>query len=119
MSNLKIWNRVPDGSVLEVWVESDEEAPLSAGARLLDDQGEELEWKDPDLRPGPATHVLEKPKSYVVRLRVFFAGEGEGVIRARIVKPDESIHGDPYSYLVTGNAGDVVRATIVVVTLKT
>jgi hypothetical protein len=101
MSNLKIWNRVQDQSVLEVWVEADDGAPLVASARLLDDLGNQQQWSDGDLRPGPATHTLRVPLGYVVRLRVFFGGNGKVTLRSRIVKPDGSTHGDSYSYAVT------------------
>ena len=115
MSSLKIWIRVPDKTDLELWVESADDKWVS-GARLIDDQGNEQQWSDTDLHPGPATKRIRSPRSWTARVAVSFTGKATATIRARLVKQNGDVHGKPYAYKVSGNSGDVGRATIIAIT---
>jgi hypothetical protein len=122
MGNLQIWNRVPDRSTFELAVTGDGPAAKQtfvASARLLVDNGAEEQWVDADLHPGPKTKRLASPRSYVVRIAVFFSGQATATIQARILKPDGSVHANPYTFAVSGKNGDTQRATILIVTQKT
>ena len=121
MGCIKLWQTVPDGSHLELWVEPEEDSgdhPWSSRARALDDQGTEEIFDDSELTPGPAELPLSTPRIYDVRLRVVMGGDGEGTIRARIVKPGGSVFGSEFACPFEGGAGDVHRASIGVKTLQ-
>lgn len=121
MSNYGGWIRVPDNSTLEMWMDPGshgEEYPWTSRVRILDDQGNERIYDDHELTPGPAVHTIHQPRVYSGRLRVVFAAEGRGVFHARIVKPDGSVFGNPFTMVLEGGAGDVVRGTLNIVTLR-
>ena len=119
MSAYKLWTKVPNGSRLEVSLDSEDEE-FVGGARLVDDQGVEEPWTHEQLHPGPMPRKLSVPRVYTVRVRVAFTGKETATveIKARIVKQDGANHGDPYSYTVSGKNEDIERATIVIATLK-
>jgi hypothetical protein len=121
MSNLKIWMRVPDRSTLEMWVdplEHGEEYPWTSGARIVDGQGNEREVFDGELTPGKATEPIQRPEVDAVRFAAGLTGTADGMFHARILRPDGEVFGEEFTMPITGVNGDVVRATIGVVTLK-
>lgn len=121
MTNLKIWMRVPDGSTLEMWVdplEHGEEYPWASSARIVDGQGNERQVSDGELTPGKATEPIQRPKVYAVRFAAGLTGAADGTFHARILRPDGAVFGQEFTMPITGVNGDVVRATIGVVTLK-
>ena len=119
MSSIQIWGKVPDGSKLELSVETTTGKCVS-GARLRENDGTEEQWVDSQLNPGPKRKTLRSPRNYVVTVRVMFTGadQSAATISASITKPDGTTHSDPFNYEISGSKGDVERATILVQTLK-
>lgn len=117
-SSLHAWQNVPDGSKLELRLESD--GDFVGGARLVTDTGAEEQWSHTDLNPGPKRKTLKSPRDYVVRVRVAFVKPDvvSVTIIARIVKPDGNTHGTTYRHTVSGKREKVRRATIIVKTKK-
>lgn len=114
MANLKIWSRVPQGSTLELSAASPEET-FDVRARYVPTDGNSEVWLRPDLVPGPKRKRLTSTS--VVRLLVSFlsAEEQDVEVRARVVKPNGTVHGDPYRETFRGKGGDEpVRVTLVI-----
>ena len=118
MGSLKIWNQIPVGSKLELWVEEDGD-PFVSSARLVDEKSNELSWAHADLCPTPNPKKLNAGKSWTIRVRVGFTGaQASATINCRIVKPNGAVYGSAYAYTVTGKREDVVRAQIIAVVKK-
>lgn len=122
MGNLYLRGRIPDGSTMSISiVEGDGTPPNSfiGSARLLLEDGTEVIWDDPKIHPGPKTLKLVSPKNYTWRVRVEFpsAEVRTAVLHATITKPDGAIFSTPYEFEMEGSKGDIVRATIVAMTL--
>lgn len=119
MSNLRIWTGIPHGSRFELSVNPIPDASVVAGARILQGNGHEEQWTDPELQPGPKIfQPIRRKQVYSVRVRVQFLTAGQAEIRAVVRKPGGEPYGDPYVYRFNGEAGDVVRATIGLVGIK-
>jgi hypothetical protein len=116
MSRIKIWNRVPDRSRLEVAVDSP--ATITAKAFLTVSDGHEEDWPDASLRPGPKSLLLRTPKLYSVIVDLKFAAVATATVNAKIVKPDGAVYGDAHSVQVAGTAGEVKTVAIGVITLQ-
>jgi hypothetical protein len=123
MSNLFVKGKIPDGSKLSLSIEDGAgTAPGSfvANARLVADDGTEESWEDADIHPGPKnSRKLKSPKNYVWRIAVGFASPTAttAIIKAQVFKADGSPFGAGYTHEVSGQNGDVGRATIVAMTL--
>lgn len=123
MSNLFLKGKIPDGSKMSLSiVDGAGTAPGSfvTSARLVVDDGAEESWEDADIHPGPKnSKKLKSPKNYVWRIFVGFASPAAttAVINAQVFKPDGSPFGAAFSHEVSGQNGDVGRATIVAMTL--
>jgi hypothetical protein len=113
MSSIEQWANVPDQSVLELWVESEDEAFVSS-AGLRDRTGREKLWPHVDLCPGRATHVLSAAlERYDGELRTAFTGQlVNATFNVRIVKPDGTAHGQAHVRNVQGKSSDVEETTI-------
>jgi hypothetical protein len=121
-SNLRIWNRVPDKSKLEVSVVGDPQDPTNdqfvANAEVRVTGSPPAEWQDQSLRPGPKVEALKKPKGYNLTVRIAFAAKDSAQVQARVIKPDGSVYGKAYCYEIAGNAGDIATCDLIAVTVK-
>ncbi len=117
---LKIWTNIPDGSTLEVWLDSESDT-WAGSARLLTSRPtgsqQQEQWSHSQLSPGPKRKKLVAGRGYTVRLTVAFAGADPATVtmRSRVVKADGSTFGAPWGYRVRGKAGRVDRATVIAV----
>ena len=123
MSSLYLKNRIPDGSKLCISIVEGPDTPAGSfvgSARLVLEDGTEEIWDDATVQPGPKCKKLAAPKSYVWRVRVGFTSPTvtSAVINAVITKPDGSVFSDPYEETVTGQNGDIARATIIAITIQ-
>jgi hypothetical protein len=120
-SNLRIWNRVPDGSRLEVRVVGHVDDPkkdqfvANAEVEVTNDAKES--WTDDMLRPGPKTKKLVSPHGYNVKVRVAFAAKDSAQVQARVVKPDGTVYGKEYCRQIDGKANDISTCTLIAVTV--
>ena len=119
--NLRVWNRVPDGSRLEVSVvghpdPKDDQFVANAEARITNDVTEE--WTDEMLRPGPKKRKLASPRGYNVTVRVAFATADTAQVQSRVVKPDGSVFGKVHCHTMSGKAGDILACTLIAITQK-
>ncbi len=124
--NLKIWNRVPIGARLHLSVVDvaddggDDVAQRVIATARLRHSGPDEDWLDAEIHPGPKSMQLQDRCGLTVN--VAFAGAGQVQVKSWIDKDGnqdgENFHGDPYCFPVQGANGDVVTATIIVVTKK-
>lgn len=117
---LKIWVGIPDGSRMEVWLESTSSQWGGGGGLVVSHQdGTQTvsEWRHEQLHPGPVAVELKTGKGYTARVRVGFTGDTpvSVTIMARIVKPGGLVFGSEYAYVVSGRRNDVARSTIIAV----
>jgi hypothetical protein len=112
--SIKIWQQIVDSSTLELWLESVDGGFLGTAACIAD-SGAEEDWPHDQLVPGPKRKKLASPRMYATRIRVAFTAPAQTTvtIRARVVKPNGSVHADPYAYTVKGKKGTIRRATII------
>ena len=115
-SSIQAWQNVPDGSTLELSLESD--GDFVGGARCVLDTGGEEQWAHGQLIPGPKKKKLTAPRDYSIRVRVgFVTSETVSVtIVARVVQPGGSQHSVTYRHTVKGKRDQAKRATIIVKT---
>ncbi len=125
MGSLKIWQRVPDGSRLELVVTAAEGVAFVGGARLVEDDGvtvSETQWQHSQICPGPQSVPVRAGVSYIVRVRIAHLTEDPSTvsIAACIVKPSGKHFGEDYEHAVTGRVGDdPQRATIIAIGERT
>lgn len=120
-ANLKIWNRIPDGAHLELQVVGHDdrtEDQFVAQARLITTDGDEENWTDDQIRGRTKRKQLRSPKGYDVRVRIAFSRSDSAQIQAKVIKPDGSVHAKPYCHAVAGSAGDIHRATVIAITIR-
>lgn len=120
-ANLRIWNRVPDGSQLRVRVVGHERAQddqFVASAEVLVTDAAKEEWPDARLRPRGTQKALVSPHGYNVTVRVAFAAADVAQVQASVVKPGGSVYGKSYCHEMNGNGGDIMTCTLIAVTAK-
>lgn len=117
--SLKIWNAVPDGSKIELSLDGDG-AVVGRARALRDTDGDidEVTWEDHELHPGPKVVRLSSPSRYTIRVLAAFAGaDTMATIRARIITPQGTQHGNAFAFAVKGKSGNTpARATLIVLT---
>jgi len=118
MTRLAIWNRIPDGSTLELSI-NPTVGNFDVSARMLMDNGQTATFTHQQIASGVARIPLTRPRICTVTLTVRFPGQNATVtLEARVVKPGGGIHGSPFSESVGGQNGRVEEAALVAVTRK-
>ena len=101
-SPLKIWNQVPDGSMLELAL-TGEGAFVGRGVLAIEDVEAE-QWEDEEIHPGPKLRALDAfDLSYSLLVFAGFSGSATATVEARIIDPAGDTFKDPYVHTMTGN----------------
>ena len=114
MSQIKIWNKVPDRSRLHVEVTG--QAGTASGIYSVSD-GTAEDWTNAQLRAG-VDRTLRTPKLYNVTLTLKYAKAGALTVAAFIEKPGGTHHGKDFEVTLNGQPGDVKIVAIGAVTLQ-
>jgi hypothetical protein len=70
--------------------------------------------EDGEIRPGSAKRTMTSPPaSYGYDARIVFGSACTATLRARLEKKDGTSYGDPFTFTVSGNAGEVKIARII------
>jgi len=120
MPRLAFWNRIPDGSRLELSIQPTT-GNFDVSARMLRDDGQKATFTHQQIAAGTATIPLSSPRIYTVTYTVSFIGPNNSTVTlgGQVRKPDGGIHGDPFSESITGKNNRVEEAALLAVTRKT
>lgn len=116
----KLFILVPDGSTLVMRVTSQSEEFVASAEAARD--GQKLKTRNHGQLVNKTTELpLESPHRYTVLVQMAFTGAADAMVgvMATVVKPDGTIHSQPWSVTFTGQQGDTASAVISVVTRKT
>ena len=116
MSNVKFWLNVPDLSTFEVSV-SGTNPNFDVAVDIDSDKGQEAEWAQADVVPGPARFTLHAPYRYTARVDVEVAGTPPAAVTfsAQVKAPNGTTVGVPFQFSTPAQPGTYF-ATIGIVT---
>lgn len=117
-ADFHVWDRVPDGATLWLHLEP---GPFRGRARVVRSYRgtplEDIEIRQMDLTGQPFAIQISAGVSYSVRVKLEFpAPRGSTLLRAWITRPDGAPYRSAFEYAVTGQLGDVFRATLLATT---
>jgi hypothetical protein len=119
MPRLAFWNRIPDGSTLELSL-NPSAGNFDVSADMLRDDGRKATFTHQQLGAGGGRVALVRPRIYRVAFTVRFLGAQNSTVTldARVIKPGGGIHGKPFTEAISGNNGRVEEAAVLAVTRK-
>ena len=136
-ARFELYERVPDGSILEVWAEGNA-GVFTTGGKVIDgtDATGDVEWGHATLyRPSGSNAagrlLLQTPRAYIVTITTAFQQAGTATITTQILKTDENgnpildpnagepvRHGEPYTWEFVQQAGALELCGLFIKTLK-